>query len=263
MSSQTEDRWYAARDISTTFVKGLRVLEAFDETHQRLTLPEIGKATGLDRAAVRRLVITLVDAGYVEKTDKTFALSPKVLTLAGSYLRSNAVGAVVQPILDRHSENLGREISMACLSDGSAVLVAQSNVAGSVVSQGFTVGSRLPLLHTAVGRILLAYAAQAGLQDMVNLAPMDVYTVESLMDRVKIMDEVDSARAQGFVMVSGEFESGIAGLSVPVGRLGMTRTAVGISAPAGYLRNADTRETCLNELHLCANDLHHAGVEST
>ncbi|WP_162798439.1 IclR family transcriptional regulator domain-containing protein [Sulfitobacter sp. SK012] len=256
MNSGQDEGWYAERDISTTFVKGLKVLAAFDDGYARLTLPEIGKATQLDRAAVRRLVITLVDLGYVEKADKYFSLTPKVLTLAGSYLRGNSVGATVQPTLNRHSQTLGREISVAAIADTSAVYIAQSIVAGSNVSFGFTVGSRLPLLHSAIGRMLLAYAPPDHANSLIEHADLSLYTSESLQDRDAIRDQITAARAHGFAVVSNEFEGGIAGLAVPVGRPDAARMALGISAPVSFMKDPATHETCLSILQLCAKEIY-------
>lgn len=262
MDSPTPEHWYAPRDVSSTFVKGLSVLAAFDEGHARRTLPEIGKATGLDRAAVRRLVITLVDQGLLEKTGKTFALTPKILTYGASYLRGNAVGSVVQPVLNRHSQELGREIALAALSDGAAVYVAQASLKGAEVSFGFTVGSRLPVLHTAIGRMLLAYGAQDSCEAALAGAPLTRYTANSLMDRDQIAAQVALARDQGYALVRDEFERGIAGLAVPVGAFGQSRTVIGVSAPAAYFDDTTKRADCLGILQLCANDLAHADASA-
>ncbi|CAN0585223.1 unnamed protein product, partial [Ectocarpus sp. 12 AP-2014] len=173
-------REYSSRDISSTFLKGLQVLSAFDDLHPRLTLAEIGQLTGLDRAAVRRLMITLEQFGYVEKTGKHFGLLPKVLTLTGSYMRHNGIGTVAQPILNNHSRDLAEEISLAALADDAAVYIAKSQLSDRDISFGFTVGSRLPLLQTAIGRMLLATRSTDVMTQMVQTAALHPYTPDSL-----------------------------------------------------------------------------------
>ena len=61
-----------AKDISLTFMKGMSVLRTFDESHSQLTLADIARLTGIERAAVRRLVLTLVYLGYVRKDGTRF-----------------------------------------------------------------------------------------------------------------------------------------------------------------------------------------------
>jgi IclR family pca regulon transcriptional regulator len=261
MPQDPTDQWYSERDISTTLVKGMKVLAAFNEDQAWLSLPEIGRITSYDRATVRRLVITLVDLGFITKSDKSFSLSPKVLTLSSFYLRSHGVGATVQPILNRYSERIGKEISLATLSDGYALYLARSNVTNSAIFFGFTVGSRLPLLHTAIGRMLLATAQSNEMDTLIDNSALVQYTADSSMDRQVIRGRVQDASDQGFTLVCGEFEAGITGLAVPVGHHGKAKTVIGISAPTGDLQNEKIQSDCLSILHLCGNELDRAWMD--
>lgn len=263
MPQDDNARWYSDRDISSTFVKGLNVLGAFRGGAAHMTLPEIGSVTGYDRATVRRLVITLVDQGLLAKIDKSFSLTPKILMLAGGYLRSHRIGATVQPILNKYSEEVGREISMATLCDGAAVYVARSNITGSAVSFGFTVGSRLPLLHTAVGRMLLALESESAVQEIVNTSDIIRHTPQTNVDSSAIQEEVRKAGIEGHSVVHAEFEAGVSGMSVPIGRIGTAKTVIGVSGPAVTLQDPDTLKKCLSVLQVCAAELcssWHGGV---
>ena len=50
-------------DIMAGFAKGLQVIEAFDEDHDALSIADVGRLTGLDRATARRCLLTLVRGG--------------------------------------------------------------------------------------------------------------------------------------------------------------------------------------------------------
>ncbi|MCB1340349.1 MAG: helix-turn-helix domain-containing protein, partial [Pseudooceanicola sp.] len=89
------------RSTAATFAKGMAVLAAFDGSAAALTLAEIARATGQDRATARRGALTLVGLGYLAQTGRAFALTPKVLGLAAGYLRANHFGRLVQPVLNR------------------------------------------------------------------------------------------------------------------------------------------------------------------
>ena len=67
------------RDVSLTFIKGMAVLKAFDAANTHLTLPQIARITGIDRAITRRLVLTLVQLGYVQQKERVFSLTPRIL----------------------------------------------------------------------------------------------------------------------------------------------------------------------------------------
>jgi IclR family pca regulon transcriptional regulator len=95
------------KDISLTFLKGMTVLRAFDEDHSRLTLAEISRLTHIERAVVRRLVLTLVHLGYVRKEENRYSLTPHVLVLGGGFLRGNQFGRLVQPLIEMCARELG------------------------------------------------------------------------------------------------------------------------------------------------------------
>lgn len=78
-----------ATDFVESLDRGLRLLQAFGERPQPMSLSEIARAADLPRATARRILFTLQHGGYVSSDGKLFALTPQVLTLAGHYLRSN------------------------------------------------------------------------------------------------------------------------------------------------------------------------------
>ena len=90
-----------ATDFVESLDRGLRLLQAFGNTTGPMTLSDIARAADLPRATARRILFTLERGGFVLSDGKLFSLTPHVLTLAGSFLRSNQVVAVLQPMLDR------------------------------------------------------------------------------------------------------------------------------------------------------------------
>jgi len=103
-------------DFLEALARGLRVLETFNQDRRQLTLSDIAKLVDLPRASVRRTLHTLVHLGYAEMNDRLFRLTPRVLALARAYLLSNAVTDILQPALERLSEEVGESCSAAVLS---------------------------------------------------------------------------------------------------------------------------------------------------
>ena len=227
------------KDISLTFMKGMTVLRAFDEIHNRLSLADIARLTNIERAAVRRLVLTLVHLGYVRKDENRYSLTPRVLVLGGGFLRGNQFGRRVQPLMELCARELGFSVSLAMRDGAAAVYVAQSSQQNTRYTFGFTVGSRLSLLSTSIGRMLLAWGDEAWAKEMIETLPVERFTSETLMDRDRIAAEVDAIRDAGVSIVEAEFEAGAVGISVPVGPLGSAEAALGISEPMSELSSAD------------------------
>lgn len=245
------------RNIASTFAKGLAVLAAFDGSAPVLTLAEIARRSGLDRAVARRLVLTLAEEGYVQSDGaRGYRLTPRVLRFAGGYLRGRQVGRLVQPVLDHHAALAGAPISMAVLDGRDVLLLAQSTLQDSVVTFGFTLGSTLPLLHTSLGRMLLALRPPEDAAALVASAPMEARTPEALTDRGIIGAEVEQARRAGLCIARAQLEAGITGYAVPAG----TQAVIGMSRAHGLGRDVDADQTAIKALQLCAAELAQTGA---
>jgi len=245
------------RNIAATFAKGMAVLEAFDGQAPALTLADIARLTGQDRATARRGALTLVHLGYLRQDGRQFSLTPRVLTLAGGFLRAHRIGRQVQPVLNHHAGALGAEITLATGDGDRVLLLAQSTAHGGPVSYGFTPGSRLPLLHTSLGRMLLAGEDPEGLEARIAAAPIAPHTEQSLTDTAEIAVRIDTARQAGFCITDSEFEPGITGIAVAVA----PNVVLGSSLPRGR-DGAEGVDALLRGLQTCASELRQAGALS-
>ncbi len=236
-------------------LKGLNVLLAFDDTEPELTQAELARRTGYDRATVRRLCLTLVASGFAIQSSKGFRLSPRVLMLAGSYLRSNDIGYSLQPILNEHSLTIKTELSVAVLDGNHALLIAQSQLPEARISFGLTVGSTLPLLPTAAGRMLLSAVQGAETQTLLEQLPMARYTQATCTDIDEIKNQLQRIEAEQCAVVKGEFEVDICGIAVPISIDGKTVAVVGTSIPLRVPRFEKRVENIVNQLRSAARQL--------
>ena len=113
-------------DYIGSLAKGLAVLEAFDGGHPRLSVAQAAEATGLDRAAARRCLLTLTELGYAQYDGKFFALTPRVLRLGSHALASMPLTQIVQPWLDQLSERIGESVSVSILDGAEIIYVARA-----------------------------------------------------------------------------------------------------------------------------------------
>lgn len=242
----------AQRDISLTFVKGMNVLKAFDAAHTHLTLPQIARITGLDRATTRRLVLTLVHLGYVQQRERLFSLTPRILVLAGGFLQGRQFGKAIQPVLRAFAHRIGEAISMAMIDGYEAVYVAHAGGDAGMVSIGFTVGSRVPLLHTSIGRALIAFSNSTTADDILKNTPTYKFTPMTIENRNAIRKDVAATVERGYAFVDGEFEAGVAAMAVPVRGSGPEPAALGVSASSARFKSDEFRKTVRETLNECS-----------
>ncbi|HEX5779583.1 MAG TPA: IclR family transcriptional regulator C-terminal domain-containing protein [Xanthobacteraceae bacterium] len=241
------------RDVSLTFIKGMAVLKAFDAANTHLTLPQIARITGIDRAITRRLVLTLVQLGYVQQKERVFSLTPRILVLAGGFLQGRQFGKSIEPVLRAFAHRVGEGISMAMIDGEEAVYVAHAGSDRSMVSIGFTVGSRVPLLPTAMGRALLAFGPPAVAKDLMAGAPVQKFTPATVTDRAAIRKDIARVVERGYAFLDGEFEAGVAAVAVPVRTRGAEVAALGVSASSARFKQESFRNSVIETLNECSN----------
>jgi IclR family transcriptional regulator, pca regulon regulatory protein len=202
-------------DFVLSLARGLRVIEAFERNTAGLSPAEISRLTGLSRAAVRRLLITLELLGYAESDGRIYRLKTRVMRLGFSYLSSNSLATLAQPILQHVIELVHESSSVGVLEDDQIVYVARAS-AKRVMSVGLSVGSRLPAFCTSMGRVLLSGLAEpelAAYLDRVELAPV---TPKTIIDKSLLCDVIRQVRVEGFALNDEELELGHRSIAVPV-----------------------------------------------
>lgn len=219
-----------ATDFVESLDRGLRLLRAFGESTAPMSLSEVARVADLPRATARRILFTLQHAGYVASDGKLFALTPHVLTLAGSYLRSNQIVAVLQPLLDRISAE-AQEISSVAVLDGDDVVFIGRASPTRIFTGGVDIGYRLPAFCTAVGRALLGRLKDAELKASLSSMKREALTPETITDPKRLLAAVIADRGRGYSLVDREAEPHFRSIAVPVQRYdGTIAAAINIGA---------------------------------
>ncbi len=200
-----------------TLARGLRVIDAFNMGRRPQSLSEIARLTGLPRATARRTLMTLAASGYVAAVGKTYALTPKVLTLASAYLASNQVTAILQPIMDRLSEQAREVCSLAIFDAPQVVFIARASPA-RVFTTGLEIGYRLPAYCSSVGRVLLGALDDDRLDRFLSEVAIETATPHTITDGAVLKSRIVADRQQGYSLVDQEAELGFRSIAVPVRR---------------------------------------------
>jgi IclR family transcriptional regulator, pca regulon regulatory protein len=232
-------------DFVSGFARGLKVIEAFGETHQRLAIAEASKLTGLDRATVRRSLLTLAELGYADYDGKFFTLTPKILRLGHAYLSATPLPSIIQPYLDQLSEKAGQSASASVLDGTEIVYIARASQR-RVMSINLTPGSRLPAFCASMGRVLLASLPENEARDILARTELKANTPNTKTDPNELMTEFRHVRAQGYAIIDQELEIGLCSIAVPVENdRGLIVAALNIGAPAAHVPASEMAERYL------------------
>jgi len=249
-----EEQMKTRPDISLTFAKGLKILKALELSERDVSIADVANMTDMDRATARRLVLTLEQEGYVRKIGKQFRITPKILTISGGFLQSRQITKSIVPILNQFSSDLGTPIYLAMRDDYNALYLAHAALENNAVSLGLTIGSRVPILSTSIGRALLIATEPAQIQDILKNAPLTKITPDTITNRQQLEDIIINCMKDGYAFSDNEFELGVAGLAMPFMLDGPFTAGIGIASERENF-DYDFKKQVVRTLRACRNHL--------
>lgn len=221
-------------DFIGGLAKGLKVIEAFQADKARLSIAEIAAVTGLDRATARRCLLTLAELGYAHYDGKFFELTPRVLRLGSAYLSATPLPRLLQPHLDRLSEEVGQSASASVLDGTDIVYIARASLK-RVMSINLMPGSRLPAWCVSMGRVILSDLPEAQARAFIADCDRKPFTPFTRVAVDDIMAEIAAAGANGYAINDQELELGLRSIAVPItnerGRI-VAAMNIGVAAAA-------------------------------
>ncbi len=204
----------AARAGVSVTQRLLSVIIAFDDRHRALTLTDLARRAGLAVPTAHRLVGELVAGGALERRDDGRYVVGRLLWQAGLL-------APVQGRLTEVAEPFVSDVYAATLAtvhlavrDGDQVLYLHRLAGRASVPIVSTVGSRLPMHCTGVGKVLLAHAPH-DVRDRV-LSHLRRVTPRTITSRQVLEVQLERIRRDGVATTAEEMSPGACSLAVPV-----------------------------------------------
>ena len=206
----------ADSNVSATALKALAVLDLMGEQRRPLSVAEVAERVGADRATVYRMLMTLVQAGYVrrDETTRLYRLSFKVLSLARHLVSEDERASQILFTLRRISEETGETVHYSALDRDAAVLLFRAK-GTQRVAVDFQIGDRSPLHCSSIGKVLLAYL-DAPAVEAILAAGLPQVAPNTITDPEAMRAELTAVRAQGYAFDDLEFAPDMRCVAVPV-----------------------------------------------
>ena len=151
-------------------IRALDLLRLLNQ-RQGIGLHDLHLLSGLPKPTVFRILMTLQQAGYVEPDGMpgVYHLTRKVWELSAGYVERSAIVKLAAPIALAVTRRIKWPLAIGTL-DGDAMVVRYSTMPSSPLAvQTTTIGHRLALLDSAMGR---AYLAACGTEERQGLAAL-------------------------------------------------------------------------------------------
>ena len=245
-----------------SFARGLGVIRAFNAEAPSQTLTEVAARTGLDRAGARRILLTLVQLGYVEQEGRLFRLTARTLDLGYAYLSTTPLWNLAEPVMEELVAEVHESCSVTVL-DGPEMVYILRVPTSKIMTINLGIGSRLPAWCASMGRVLLGGLPEARVDAILDASDIRAHTRHTLTDRRDIKKAIAQARVQGYAMISQELEEGLCSIAVPLfDRAGNVIAAMNISGNAHVVTPAQMTRKILPRLKRAAERINGALAKS-
>jgi IclR family transcriptional regulator, pca regulon regulatory protein len=239
MPAQAQLAFERTPDYVQSLHRGLDVICAFGREQPAMTLSDLAGRTGLSRAVVRRLLLTLEHLGYVGRQGRHFSLSPRILDLGFGYLSSLTVARLALPFMQELSQRINESCSMSVL-DGHDIVYVQRVSVRRVMTISLAVGARLPAYCTSMGRVLVAALDEDARGRWLKPIKPHAHTRFTLTDKGALQKELVKVRSQGYAYVEQELEEGLCSLAIPI-RDGNADTVAALNSGMAFRAGARAR----------------------
>jgi len=196
--------------------RAMQILSSFDGEHAERGASEIAQATGLHKATAYRIIMTLLNGGFLERTPdgERFRLGLRVVELGLGALRDLDFRQAAFPYMQQLVERF-QEICTLGVFDHGQVLHVEIVHSKHTLTIAARVGRHLPAHCTASGKVLLAFLPPAVVEPILN-APLAAYTERTITSPARLREELEVVRQRGYALDDEEFEVGIRAVAAPI-----------------------------------------------
>jgi DNA-binding IclR family transcriptional regulator len=186
-----------------------------------LSVLRVADSVGIPKSAAHRILVNLVDDGYVRQDPSTgdYVLTLRIIAMSLRHLAQNTVVDLARPILNRLGVTSGELVRLSLVDGDRLVWVAKAQGARSGLRYDPDAGSGAALSCTASGYAWLSQyndqralelMLRQGLADPARYGPKAPTTIEDYLARLR------RARHDGYSSTVDTFEAGAAAVAAPI-----------------------------------------------
>lgn len=201
--------------ILQTADRALQILELL--SHEGLTSKDIQEKMNLNKSTVHRLMMTLLNRGFVERNEVTgiFQVGLKLVEISSIRLNHVELKTEALPYLHQLGNKVNKSIQLAILDGNEAVFIEKVEKYQSFHMYCQT-GKRIPLYCSAVGKSLILNHSDNEIQGLLKDTKFEHFTPKTVTDIEALFADLDQARKDGYTRDHAEHEADVYCVAMPI-----------------------------------------------
>jgi DNA-binding IclR family transcriptional regulator len=197
-------------------LRALRLLDLFERGRPEMSLAELVRRSGYSKSTTYRLLVTLVEAGWLERgTDGTFRLTIKPFQVGSILVDSLELRREASSVMTRVAAELNEAVYLVVAAGTRAVCLERIDSGEGVRLVDLYVGGSQPLNLGAGPRALLAFDEDRLLPPLLEEG-LSSRTEYSLIDPADLLSDLAETRRRGYSISDEDVTAGIGAIGAPI-----------------------------------------------
>jgi DNA-binding IclR family transcriptional regulator len=215
-----------------------RLLDVIASYEEAVSLKILSAETGLHPSTAFRILASLAEQGFVERTTRgNYQLGIKLMQLGSRVNSSVDIRKIALPLMEKLRDQLGETVNLT-VREGDEVVYIERSVAKRMIKVEQVIGSRAPLHVTAVGKMMLGDMGEAACRDYAKRSKLPAYTANTHTKITTLLKDSLAAAQRGFSYDNEEAELGVGCIGTLI-RDASGHVVAGLSVSAPIERRRD------------------------
>ena len=204
---------YQAPSVKRAF----QILELVAKQEGRLTISDLSRELGISKSTVHGIAQALEGTGAVVRDNKTkrYSLGMTIFELGRAIYARIDLKDAARPIMEALMRSTQQTVFLGVRSGNhiSIIDVAESTQDLKITAP---IGSRIPLLAGAIGKVFLASMTENQAAQMIRTLELRRDTERSITDPGRYLEEVRKTRECGYALDDEEYIQGVRAVAAPI-----------------------------------------------
>jgi DNA-binding IclR family transcriptional regulator len=186
-----------------------KLLDAISVHDEPASLKLLSAETRLHPSTAFRILSSLIEQGFVERTERGNYRLGRTLIRLGSRAGSDAdIRKIALPLMEALRDELGETVNLT-IREGDEVVYIERALARRMMRVEQVIGSRAPLHVTAVGKLMLGEQGEAACRSYAQRTGLPPYTGNTLNKVNALVQHCMETSSQGYALDNEEAELGV------------------------------------------------------
>jgi DNA-binding IclR family transcriptional regulator len=193
------------------------ILEYLSQSVEPKGPTEIAQEVGLNKSTVYRLLSSLQQRGYIEKSASggTYRIGIRLVEVASNHINNLELQTEARPVLIEMQSELGLIVHLGILDGREVVYAEKLDISPNL--RGYTqIGLRVPAQCSSLGKVLLSCMSGDQLDYLMSSCNFEQYTANTVTNLKDLKTQLRKVRQQGWGIDNEEYILGHRCVAAPV-----------------------------------------------